>query len=324
MLRQLESVFPAGAYPQVLIGLRPPDDAAVYRLSADRALVATLDFFTPIVDDPYTFGAIAAANALSDVYAMGAAPFMALNISCLSGAVPPEVVGAVLAGGAAKIAEAGAVVVGGHSVDDKEPKYGLVVLGFAHPDRLWTKAAARAGDVLVLSKPLGVGVITTALKRDVVEAAHLDAAVASMLRLHAPLVPILHDAAITCATDITGFALLGHASEVAERSNVALRLRGGDIPLLPGAIEYAERGVLPGGAKRNQAAYGPRVAIADGVPAALASVLFTPETSGGLLAGVRPERVSALRAACASVGQPLWVIGEVVDHTGGPLIEVSA
>lgn len=324
VLRPLADLFPADQFPQVMVGLRPSDDAAVYRVSPDQALVVTVDFFTPIVDDPYAYGAIAAANALSDVYAMGAKPVLALNVSCLSGCLPPEAVTSILRGGADKVREAGAALVGGHSIDDKEPKYGLVALGFVHPEHIWTKTAARPGDVLILTKPLGVGVITTAAKRDLAAAEHLYAAIESMLRLNAAAVEPLQHAGVSAATDVTGFALVGSAVEIAERSHCSFRLLANRIPLLPGAATHAAAGVLPGGTRRNRAAFDSQTRIAPDVPSELVSIFFTPETSGGLLACVRADKQRDVLAALAKAGVPASVIGEVVDAQGSPTVEILA
>src|SRR5262245_6680460 len=238
--------------PNVLVGLGVPDDAAVYRIADDLALVQTVDFFPPIVDDPYIFGAIAAANALSDIYAMGGRPILALAIAAFPEDLPAPVIGAILQGGADKVAEAGAVVAGGHTVIDKEPKYGLCVTGLVHPDRITAKAHASPGDVLLLTKPLGTGVITTAHKRGAVADEHLQAAVASMTRLNRRSAEIVAAAGVHSATDITGYGLLGHAAELARNSGVGLAIVLDRVPLLPGALDYARRGIFPGGLVRNR------------------------------------------------------------------------
>src|SRR5262245_5347661 len=238
--------------PNLLIGLDVKDDAAVYRIADDLALVQTVDFFPPIVDDPYTFGAIAAANALSDIYAMGGRPVLALAIAGFPEDMPPTTIGAILQGGADKVAEAGAVVAGGHTVIDKEPKYGLCITGLVHPGRVTAKAHARPGDVLLLTKPLGTGVITTAHKRGLVRATDLAAAVASMAKLNRRAAELADGGALHSATDITGYGLLGHAAELARNSGVGLRIALGQVPLLPGALDYARQGIFPGGLGRNR------------------------------------------------------------------------
>jgi len=314
-------MFPAERFPRLLAGLGSVyDDAAVYKLTDELALVATLDFFTPIVDDPYQFGAIAAANAFSDVYAMGGQVVLALNISCLSECLPPEIIAEILRGGADKVAEAGGVLVGGHSIDDKEPKYGLVALGFVHPDRVLTKAGAQPGDALVLTKPLGVGIVTTVLKAGQAKPAHVDASVASMLKLNRVAAELLQQGTTHACTDVTGFALLGHAWEMAEPSGVQLRICAGKIPFVPGAADYADMWLFPAGTANNQHAYRDHVGFDPDVPEEIQQLLYTPETSGGLLAAIPPEELDALKARFAAANEPLWVIGEVVTGTG---IEVS-
>lgn len=313
-------------HPDLLIGLGMRDDAAVYRLSDELALVQTVDFFAPIVDDPYTYGAIAAANALSDVYAMGGTPLTALAIAGFPAEIAPSIIQAILQGGADKVAEAGAVVVGGHTVVDKEPKYGLCVTGTVHPARITPKANAQPGDVLLLSKPLGTGVISTALKRDQVHPDHLQAAITSMLWLNrdvATLAQHLPLGSVHSATDITGYGLLGHASEIARNSGVGLQISVGALPLLPGALAYAQAGVAPGGLFRNkdyveQDGYVRYTTTPD---AGQTLLLFDPQTSGGLLLVLPPAAASELEQRSAAAGYPLWRIGEVQAGSG---IEIVA
>lgn len=308
-------------HPDLLVGLTTSDDAAVYRIG-DKAIVQTLDFFAPVVDDPYTFGAIAAANAMSDVYAMGGEVLLALNIVAFPDTLPPELLTEILRGGADKVAEAGGVLAGGHTVVDREPKYGLCVTGLVDPSRITTKGGVRPGDYLVLTKAIGTGAVTTALKGGVAEPAHVAAAVASMVTLNRQASRIIHQLRVTSCTDITGFGLLGHASEMAEASGVGLELVATDIPVLPGALEYARKGVLPGGLGRNRAFYEAcvdgyrRVEVADSVPAPLADLLLDPETSGGLLAAVAPEELQRLRDLFEAAGSPYWVIGRAVPGRG--------
>jgi selenide,water dikinase len=309
-------MFTTADYPNLLVGLETSDDAAVYRIGDDLAIVQTLDYITPIVDDPYTYGAIAAANALSDVYAMGGEVVLALNIACFPSQLPPQTASDILRGGAAKVREAGAVVAGGHTVDDPEPKYGLSVMGTVHPRHIATKAGARPGDVLVLTKPLGVGIITTAAKGDEAKAEHVKAAVDSMLRLNrigSRLVPKFDLAAMT---DITGFALLGHAQEMAEHSGVQLRIHAAKVPLLPGAMEYANRWLFPGGSKRNRDYFEQWIAVASGVPEELLMLMYTPETSGGLLIAVPADRLDSVEAYMREQGQSHWVVGDVRSGRG--------
>ncbi len=325
VLRPIEALFPQEQFPELLVGLGARrDDAAVYRLSDDNALIATLDFFTPIVDDPYTYGAIAAANALSDVYAMGGRPVLALNVSCLSDCLPADIIGEILRGGAEKVAEAGAALVGGHSVDDREPKYGLVALGFVHPDKIWTKSGAQAGDVLLLTKPLGVGIVTTVLKADEADPAHIDASVASMLKLNAHAAELLASTDVHACTDVTGFALLGHACEIAERSGVTLHFRTDQIPFVPGATDYADMWLFPAGTGNNIASFRQHVHFAEDIPEETQQLLFTPETSGGLLVSVPAAVVADVQQHFADAGEPLWVVGEVVAGAARVQVDTGA
>jgi selenide,water dikinase len=312
VLRSL--ILPAN--PNLLIGLDVKDDAAVYRLADDLALVQTVDFFPPIVDDPYAFGAIAAANALSDVYAMGGTPILALAIAGFPEDLPPATIGAILQGGADKAAEAGAVVAGGHTVIDQEPKYGLCVTGLVHPDRVTAKAHARPGDVLLLTKPLGTGVITTAHKRGVAREEHLQAAIASMTRLNRRAAELADGAGLHSATDITGFGLLGHAEELARNSGVGLRIALGQAPLLPGALEYARQSIFPGGLGRNRDHLLGAVRLDPALEQARAQLLFDPQTSGGLLFALPEQAAAALRGRFAIAGEPIWEIGRVVEGAG--------
>jgi selenide, water dikinase len=316
VLRPLRDLFDPADHPEVLVGLARPDDAAVYRLSADQALIQTLDFFTPVVDDPYTFGAIAAVNSMSDVWAMGGEVIMALNIAGFPASVPPEVISEVFRGGALKVKEAGAVVVGGHTVEAREPMYGLSVTGLVHPDHIVTKGGARPGDRLILTKPLGVGVITTALKQDRAEEGHVDAAVAGMLSANQGAARAMQQVGVHGATDVTGFSLLGHSSEMAMGAGVDLVFRASEIPFLPGAEQYARAGVFPGGTYRNEKHFGPRVTFAPSVREKMRLLLFSPETSGGLLIAVSEDRLTALVRALALTQHPWWEVGRVEPGTG--------
>ncbi|NJM08060.1 selenide, water dikinase SelD [Candidatus Gracilibacteria bacterium] len=306
------------AHPDLLIGLDVSDDAAVYRLPDGSALVQTVDFFPPIVDDPYTFGAIAAANALSDVYAMGGRPILALAVAGFPEDLPSEVIRAILQGGADKVAEAGAVVAGGHTVVDKEPKYGLCVTGLVDPARVTPKANAQPGDVLLLTKALGTGLITTAAKQERASAEHLAAAVASMLMLNRRAAEIAARFVVHSATDITGFGLLGHAAEIARNSTVGLHIESRALPVLPGALEYAAAGIAPGGLHRNRAyletnGYTRYAATFD---QARKPLLFDPQTSGGLLIVLTPDEAARLEAAFAETDQACWRIGAVTQGAG--------
>jgi selenide,water dikinase len=321
VLRPLEQMFPAHQHPELLVGLEVSDDAAVYKISDELAVIYTLDFFPPVVDDPYDYGAIAAANSMSDVYAMGGQVALALNICAFPADMPPAIISEILRGGAEKVAEAGGVLAGGHTTEDKEPKYGLTVMGLIHPERVLTKAGARPGDALVLTKPLGVGIITTALKGGVAEPEHVAAAVESMKRLSRQAAQLIQEVGVHASTDITGFGILGHSYEIAERSGVGLRFDLARLPWLPGATRYAEEWLFPAGAHNNKRFYEPHVQWMGVISEELQTLLFTPETSGGLLVAVPPQRLETLLARFAETGQPCWVVGEVLEGHG---IEVVA
>lgn len=310
--------------PDLLVGLHVADDAAVWRLDGERALVQTVDFFTPIVDDPYTYGAIAAANSLSDVYAMGGEPFLALAIAAFPTDLPKDLLADIFRGGSDKAAEAGVVIAGGHTVTDEEPKYGLCVTGLVHPQRVLTKAAARPGDIVYLTKPLGTGVITTALKKERADAAHVDAAISWMLRLNRDAARLLgRFAAVRAATDITGFGLLGHGYELATASGAGLEVEAAAVPLMDGALAYAAADLLPGGADRNREyleatddSGAPRVQVDERIDPARAALLFDPQTSGGLLFAAPPSVAHEVEAAFRAGGQPLWPIGRITAGNG--------
>jgi selenide, water dikinase len=302
------------------VGLESPDDAAVWRLDDQKALIATTDFFTPVVDDPYDFGAIAAANALSDIYAMGGQPFLALNIAALPPDLPPEMVSELLRGGAEVCRGAGVVIAGGHTIQDKEPKYGLVVLGFGEPARMLTKGGARPGDMLVLSKPLGFGVTTTALKQEKADPTDISEVVGWMKRLNKGASELALELGLRGATDITGYSLLGHAWEMACASGVGMRFSFERIPFTRGAQRYANEWTFPGGASDNRRHCQEHVQFADHIDEASQMLLFDPQTSGGLLLSVPIAKMETLHERAAKMGQLLWAIGEVVEGTG---IEVN-
>lgn len=305
-----------GHHPDLLVGLAVPDDAAVYRLNTGQAIVLTVDFFAPLVDDPYAYGAIAAANAMGDVYAMGGEVVLALNIAAFPENMAPDTIAAILRGGADKVQEAGGVVAGGHTIIDAEPKYGLCVLGLVHPDQVLTKAGAQPGDALYLTKPLGTGIVTTAAMRDAASPEHLAAAIESMTRLNRHPSHVLREAGVHALTDVTGYALLGHAYEVAAASGVALRIAASQVPVLPGALDYAAAGIVTGGASRNRRYLAGKVRLAPGIPEALEHVLFDPQTSGGLLFALPPSRGTEAEARFATAKLPLWRIGEVAGGAG--------
>ncbi len=323
VLRPLQGMFAPADYPDLLQGLAEPDDAAVWRLDGTRALVLTSDFFPPIVDDPYSFGAIAAANALSDLYAMGADPLLGINLVGFPADLDRSILSEILRGGAYKMREAGAVVAGGHTTSDQEPKYGLAVVGIAHPEKILTKGGAREGDLIYLTKPLGTGVVTTAQKNDEVDEQDLDAAVESMVRLHRGAAALIDKlaGAVRAATDVTGFGLAGHAHEVAEKSGLALRLTWDELPLLPGAERYAREGHVPGGSRRNRSYYETWVRWNGGREEWQDALLFDPQTAGGLLLAVDPERRGDLERAFENSEEPLRRVGQAVAGESG-IIEV--
>jgi selenide,water dikinase len=312
-------MFQPDDYPDLLVGLGLPDDAAVYRLSGDQAIIETVDFFPPVVDDPYTFGAVAAANALSDIYAMGGRPLFALNLAAFPDDQPLAVLSEILRGGAEKVREAGAVIAGGHTVTDKEPKYGLAVTGLVHPDRILAKGGARTGDRLVLTKSLGTGVLTTAHKQGVVAEADLQAAVDSMTRLNRKASEaVLATPGVHGLTDVTGFGLLGHAHEMAHLAGVGITLEYARLSWLGNVCDYAQRWIFPGGAERNEAFYGRWVSLAPGRVLADWEIrlLHDPQTSGGLLIAVAADELEALVERLQAAGEAAHVIGEVGPGQG--------
>lgn len=298
------------------MGLREPDDAAVWRLEEDRAIVVTTDFFTPVVDDAYDYGAIAAANSLSDIYAMGGQPFLALNIAALPGSLPAEISSEIIRGGAEKAREAGVVIAGGHTVKDDEPKYGLVAIGFVDPRKMLSKGGLQAGDALVLTKPLGFGVTTTALKQGRAEEQDVAEAVGWMKRLNRSAGRLAAEFHLRGGTDITGYSLLGHGMEMAQASGVALKLEFAKIPLISGVQKYAAKGIFPGGAFDNRSHFGGLVQFPESLGEAEQMLLFDPQTSGGLLLGVPPGALENFLARSGEIGQPAWVVGSVEAGAG--------
>jgi selenide,water dikinase len=290
------------AFPNLLVGLDAADDAAVYRLNESQAIISTTDFFPPVVDDPYDFGAIAAANAMSDIYAMGGEVLFAINLVAFPANLDREILREILRGGAEKVAEAGAVVVGGHSVEDREPKYGLAVTGIVEPGKVRRKGDAHPGDVLVLTKPLGTGVVTTALKEGIAVDSDVDAAVECMKLLNRNAAAVAQQLGAHGMTDVTGFGLLGHSREMAVQAGVDIEFHLDGLPWLPGSIEYGEKGAFPGGMGRNLDYFRPWVTFEEGISELEQDLLWTPETSGGLLVALRPaaarsylERVTGAR-----------------------------
>ena len=281
----------------------------------------TTDFFAPLVDDPYAYGAIAATNAMSDVYAMGGEVVLALNIAAFPDDLAAETVAAILSGGADKVAEAGGILAGGHTIIDAEPKFGLAVLGLVHPQRVLTKAGARPGDALFLTKALGTGIISTAAKQGDAADEHLDTAIESMTRLNRHASHLAREAGARALTDITGYSLLGHGYEMAAASGAALLFNASCVPLLPGALEYAARGITTGGAARNRSYLAGKVSLASGIPEAMEHLLFDPQTSGGLLFAVAPENAGQVESLFAVADEPVWRVGDVAE---GERVEVVA
>ncbi len=278
--------------------------------------MVTTDFFTPVVDDAYDYGSIAAANSMSDVYAMGGQPFLALNVAALPDDLPSEISSEIIRGGAEKAREAGVVIAGGHTVKDKEPKYGLVVIGFVDPRKMLSKGGLKVGDALVLTKPLGFGVTTTALKREQAEAQDVAEAVSWMKQLNKTASQLANEFDLRGGTDITGFSLLGHAMEMADASGVALRFEFANIPFISCARKYADKGCFAGGAFDNQAHFGSKVKFADSMDEQNQMLMFDPQTSGGLLLGVPQEKLDAFSARSKELGQAVWVVGRVETGAG--------
>ena len=305
--------------PNLLVGFDKSDDASIYKVSDDLALVQTVDFFPPVADDPYTFGAIAATNALSDVYAMGGEPKLALNIMAVPSDLPREAVHQILRGGYEKAFEAGAIITGGHSILDKEPKYGLAVTGFVHPDRVLTNSGARDGDVLLLTKPLGIGILTTAAKADLVSEETMQYAVGLMTTLNKAARDAMVKYRVHACTDVTGFALLGHACEMAQGSGVEIHIDVSSIDLIPDALEFARSGILPEGMYRNRS-FAEAYVDAGDVELAKQDMLYDPQTSGGLLIAVHPDDADALFAELKGTVPSAQRIGTVKSYAGGARI----
>lgn len=317
--------LPSQDDPNVLVGFERKDDAGVYLLHQGLALVQTADFFTPIVDDPYDYGQIAAANSLSDIYAMGGRPVTALTLLCYPEDGDLDVLERILVGGIDKMTEAGCTIVGGHSVRDTEIKFGYSVTGTIDPARVWTNSNARPGDLLILTKPIGTGVITTALRSNKARDAWVEAAVSCMSRLNCDAAAVLRPLAdrVHSVTDITGFGFLGHASEMAAGSKVSLRVHSRKIGLLDGALECASEGFLAGGLIKNREFLADRVTFDTDVPPEIQHLLFDPQTSGGLLASVSPDHAVEIQKALMDAGTSNFLVGEVIEETS-PLIKVDS
>jgi selenide,water dikinase len=299
-----------------LIGLEGLDDAAVWRLDDSRALVVTTDFFTPVVDNAYDYGSIAAANSLSDIYAMGGMPFLGLNVAALPPDLPTEISADILRGGAEKAREAGVVVAGGHTVQDKEPKYGLLAIGFVDPKKMLRKSGLKVGDVLVLTKPLGFGVTTTALKREQADESDVKEVVSWMRRLNKTGGELAVEFNLDGGTDITGFSLLGHSWEMANASKVGLEIEYDRIPFVKCARKYAEMGAFAGGLFDNQSYFSHHVQFDVSLDEPSQMLLFDPQTSGGLMLGVPQEKLKVFIERAKELDQPAWNIGKVKEGEG--------
>jgi selenide,water dikinase len=313
-LEQLVGGLVTAEVADLLVGLDPADDAAVYRLDDETALVFTVDFFPPVVDDPRTFGRIAAANALNDVFAMGGRPLLALSVTAFPEELPTETLGEILAGAAETTLEAGAILAGGHTIRDDEPKYGLAVVGTVHPDGVWRKSTAAPGDAVLLTKPLGTGLVLQAARDGRAPAGALDAAIATMVRLNREAADALRPFEPNAVTDVTGFGLFGHAHETALRSGVRIELDATALPALPGALEVAAAGIRSGGDRRNREFAGPHVESA--ASAELETLAYDPQTAGGLLVTLPAERRVVVEAAFAAAGLDLWAVGRVTEGNG--------
>lgn len=295
------------------MGYDSSDDACVYQVSPEVAVIQTVDFFTPIVDDPYLFGQIAAANALSDVYAMGGVPKLAMNLLCVPNCLSLQTVRGILEGGHSKAVEAGCVIAGGHTIQDSEPKYGLCVTGFVHPDRILRNVGALPGDVLVLTKPLGAGILTTALKADLISPEARDEVYAHMATLNARAgQAVLQVEQVHACTDVTGFGLLGHAFEMTQEGSVTIRLHGRALPLMREAREMAEMGVIPSGAYRNQDYVRPHLTLLPGAEQVLLDLASDPQTSGGLLVSLPPDQAERLLALLRPFAPWSAIVGQVL------------
>lgn len=315
ILAEVVGRLPAAKDDRLMVGVETADDAAVYRVSDEVALIQTVDFFPPMVDDPFTFGQIAAANALSDVYAMGGEPRLALNVVAFPNCLGAEVLGEILAGGASKVKEAGAVLAGGHSINDEEPKYGLCVSGFVKPDRIWKNGGARTGDVLLLTKPLGVGLINTAVKAGMASEEAERKAVESMSCLNKLAMEVLREVEVHSCTDVTGFGLTGHALETARASGKSLVIQTDKLEVLPDALFYASMGLVPEGTYRNKAFNKKDVRLEEQVDEAMEDLVFDPQTSGGLLVSLKREDAENVLVRLAEAGYPLkaGIVGAVMD-----------
>jgi len=310
------SKLPKFTNDKLIVGLETSDDACVYKINDDIAMIQTVDFFTPVVDDPYTFGQIAAANSLSDIYAMGGEPALALNIIGFPNCLDPDIMAEILKGGASKVMEAGATIAGGHSVEDDEPKYGLCVTGFIHPDKVLKNYGASANDVLILTKPVGTGIVNTAIKADMCSDESKNDAIHIMSTLNKYAQKVIENYPVSCCTDITGFGLAGHSAEMAEASNKTFIINVKDIPVIRDVFEYASMGLVPAGSYRNREFFENRVSV-DGIDEQFVDLVYDPQTSGGLLFAVNEEYAdSVMKDLKMSLNTEFAVIGRVTEKEG--------
>lgn len=306
----------------LIVGIETSDDAAVYKLNDEMAVIQTLDFFTPVVDDPYTFGQIAAANSLSDVYAMGGKPTVALNIVCFPTCISIDILGEILRGGADKVLESGAVVVGGHTVEDSEPKYGLSVMGIVHPDKILKNYGSKVGDVVIITKPLGIGIINTAIKGEVASKEAYNKAVKVMSTLNKYAGEIVANYNLSACTDITGFGIMGHGYEMASASKVTLKIYSDRVPYIEEAKEYAEMGLVPAGSYNNRNYIDGKYELKN-IPEWMKDILFDPQTSGGLLITCSKEEGEKIMKELLTLEMPSAIIGEVIQQQGENYIIVE-
>lgn len=320
-MAQVLCQLPPVTSDKLLVGIDTADDAAVYKLSEDTALIQTLDFFTPVVDDPYIYGQIAATNSLSDVYAMGGKPTLALNIVCFPTCLSMDILAEILKGGSDKVREAGALLVGGHTVDDNEPKYGLSVTGIVHPDKVVSNSNAKPGDVLILTKPLGLGILNTAIKAEMLDESTQEKAIDVMISLNNIAAEGMNIVGANSCTDITGFGLLGHAYEMAKGSEVSISIDSKSIPIIEGTIENAQMGLVPAGAYRNKDYIGDNVLVDGDVPIHIQDILFDPQTSGGLLISLEKEKSKKLLEFYAkNLKTEFSIVGEVTEKQDNYLV----
>ena len=315
-MRPLETIFRAEDYPNLLVGIEPPDDAAVWKIDDSRSIVITTDFFTPIVDEPYDYGAISAANSISDIYAMGATPILALNIAAFPPQLPAEFLSEIIKGAAEKAKEAGVVIAGGHTIQDNEPKFGLVVIGMVETEKILKKSGVLPEDLLILTKPLGIGVTTTANKAEKAKKEDIEEAKKWMLTLNKVASEIAVQIGLKAATDISGFSLLGHTHEMAKSSNVKIILEASKVPFINGARYYGEKWYFAGGAADNKLFYEKFVEFSEEIDDVTKMLLFDPQTSGGLLLAVPPDKLDEFETLSKKENQPYWIIGKAIQGSG--------